>query len=349
MAARRIGLMGLGRIGRNLLRILNDTERGQEIEIVAVSDIADHEALAYLVRFDSLLGRFPATVTLAEGVLKVGDRSIQMLSGEKPGDVDWAALGVETVIEATSKFRSRAEHERHLERGAKRVILCSPPLDSPDVTILVGVNDGDLRPEHRIVSNGSCTAHAAAPVATVLAREFGVERMFLSSIHAYTSRERLADVPADDPRHGRAAAENIIPSSTQAASMLEGLIPSLRGKVSGLAMNVPVPNGSLVDLTTWHERPVSVEAINAAMRAAAESSALHGVLAYETEPIVSSDILQAQASSTFDSLLTMTLGERLSKTIAWFDNSWGYSHRVLDLVDRFDRMERFAGFDGEAR
>lgn len=339
MAARRIGLMGLGRIGRNLLRILNDTPRGQEIEIVAVSDIADHEALAYLVRFDSLLGRFPAEVKLADGALSVGSRTIRMLSGEKPGDVDWGALGVETVVEATSKFRSRAEHERHLEKGAKRVILCSPPLDAPDITVLVGLNDGDLRAEHRIVSNGSCTAHAAAPVAAVLAREFGIERMFLSSVHAYTSRERLADVPADDPRHGRAAAENIIPSATQAAAMLEGLIPALRGKVSGLAMNVPVPNGSLVDLTTWHERPVSVAGVNAALRAASQTPELRGVLAYETEPIVSSDILQTSASSTFDSLLTMTLGERLSKTIAWFDNSWGYSHRVLDLVDRFARLE----------
>ncbi|MEP7011842.1 MAG: glyceraldehyde 3-phosphate dehydrogenase NAD-binding domain-containing protein [Acidobacteriota bacterium] len=337
MTPHRIGLMGLGRVGRNLFRILYSSD---EFPIAAISDIADHAALAYLLRFDTILGVFPEKISIQDdGNLHVADRSIPMLSGEKPGDVPWGDLGVETVIEATSRFRSRAEIEKHLERGAKRVILCSPPSDPPDLTVVMGVNDGDLRPEHRLVSNASCTAHAAAPLLQILGEGFGIERAFLSTVHAYTSQQRLADVPSDEPRRGRAAAENIIPQSSNSAEVLMGLLPELAGKISGSAMNVPVGNGSVVDLVCWHEKPVTVAAINEVMRAAAESERWRDILAYEDDPIVSSDIIRSTYSSTFDSLLTMVLGEKVSKTLSWFDNGWGYTHRVVDLLRKFRALD----------
>lgn len=332
----RIGLMGLGRIGRNIFRILYDSN---DFRIGAISDVADHAALAYLLRFDTILGRFPEEVSIKDGHLYVAGRQIEMLSGEHPGDVDWGALGVETVIEATSRHRTRAELERHLERGAKRVILCAPSADPPDITVVMGVNDGELKAEHRIVSNGSNTAHCAAPIAKVLHDAFGIQRAFLTTVHAYTNQQRLADVPSEDPRRGRAAAENIIPQESNSAEMVMRLLPELQGRVTGLAINVPVPNGSVVDLVCWHDRKVTVEAINEVVRTAAGSPRWRGILAYEDDPIVSSDILQSPYSSTFDSLATMVLGENVSKTLSWFDNGWGYAHRVVDLLRRFEELD----------
>ncbi len=251
-------------------------------------------------------------------------------------------LGVEVVIEATGRHRSRQELERHLAAGAKRVILCAPPLDPPDLTVVMGLNDHLLRAEHRIVSNASVTAHAAAPILAILQQAFGVERAYLSAVHAYTSQLRLADVPAEDMRSGRAAAENVIPQPTRVGAMLMDLLPELRGRVSAMALNVPVPNGSVVDLVCWHRRPVSKEAINEALRAAAAEPRWQSILAYEDGPIVSGDIRRSPFSSTFDSLATMVIGERLSKTLSWFDNGWGYAHRALDLIRRFDELERRA-------
>jgi glyceraldehyde 3-phosphate dehydrogenase len=336
----RIGIMGLGRIGRNLLRILH---RSDEIEIAVISDVADPEALAYLIKFDTLLGRFPAPVALENGHLRVAGRAIRMLAGENPGEAKWGDLGVEAVVEATSRQRTRAELEGHLEAGARRVLLCAPPVDPPDLTVVVGVNDHLLRREHRIVSNASCTAHAAAPVAKILHQAFGIERAFLTSVHAYTNQQRLADVPAEDMRRGRAAAENIIPQETNAADMLMELLPELRGRVTGLAINVPVPNGSVVDLVSWHSRQVSTETINDAVRAAAASDAWRGILGFEDEPIVSSDVLHSIYSGTFDAQATMVIGQRVSKTLSWFDNGWGYAHRAVDLLRRFSEL------DAEAR
>jgi glyceraldehyde 3-phosphate dehydrogenase len=333
----RIGLMGLGRIGRNLFRILY---RRDDIRLVAMSDIADHEALAYLLRFDTILGRLPDTLSVRDGQLYVAGRQIPMLAAEKPGDVDWADLGVDTVVEATGRYRTRAELERHLEKGAKRVILCAPPADPPDLTVVIGVNDHELRPEHRIVSNASCTAHCAAPIAAILLDAFGIERAFLTTVHAYTNQQRLADVPAEDPRRGRAAAENIIPQDTNAAAMLMELIPALRGKVSGKAINVPVPNGSVVDLVCWHQSDVTPEAINEVVRTAVAASRWRGIVDYEEEPIVSSDIVLSSCSSTFDAQATMVIGKRLSKTLAWYDNGWGYAHRAIDLMRRFAELDR---------
>lgn len=333
----RIGLMGLGRVGRNIFRILYNSDNPR---IEAISDVADHAALAYLLRFDTILGRFPDELSLRDGHLYVAGRQIKMLSGEKPGDVPWGDLGVDTVIEATSRFRSRAELEKHLEAGAKRVLLCSQSTDPPDITVVMGVNDDQLRPEHRIISNASNTAHCAAPVLKILDDAFGIHRGFLTTVHAYTNQQRLADVPSEDPRRGRAAAENIIPQASNSAEVVMGLLPQLRGKLTGLAMNVPVANGSVVDMVCWHDRPVTVESINEVVRTAAASSRWKGIVEYEDDPIVSSDIIRSEASSTFDSLATMVLGEKVSKTLAWFDNGWGYAHRVIDLVRKFEEIDR---------
>src|SRR6185295_1405236 len=335
----RIGLMGLGRIGRNIFRILYKSD---DLRIEAISDVADQAALAYLLRFDTILGRFPDEVSVRDGHLYVAGRQVTMLTEAKGSDTipPWGDLGVDTVIEATSKYRTRREIERHLEAGAKRVILCSPPAEPPDITVVMGVDEDRLKPEHRIVSNASCTAHAAAPVLEILNGAFGIKRAFLTTVHAFTNQQRLADVPADDPRRGRAAGENIIPQETNSAEVVMELLPALKGKITGLAINVPVPNGSVVDLVCWHEHPVTVEAVNEVVRTAAGSARWRKILAYEDDPIVSSDILLSEYSGTYDSLATMVLGDDVSKTLTWFDNGWGYAHRVVDLLRCFEQLDR---------
>jgi len=325
----RVGLAGFGRIGRNLFRILYNNP---EVRIGAISDTADHAALEYLIRFDTIFGPFPEELSVKEGNLYVHGQQIPMFSGQRPGDVPWGDLGIDVVVEATGQQRTREELEGHLEAGAKAVILCAPPKDPPDITIVMGVNDQDLRYEDRIISNASCTAHCAAPVIKILQEAFGIEKAFLNTVHAYTNQQRLADVPAKDPRRGRAAAENIIPQRTNSAQMIMGLIPALEGRVTGEAMNVPVPNGSCVDLVCWHEKPVTVTAVNEVIRTAASGNRWAGILHYEDDPIVSSDIIRSPYSSTFDSLATMVLRDRVSKTLSWYDNGWGYAHRVVDLI-----------------
>lgn len=339
MSSVNIGLMGFGRIGRNLFRILYQSE---DIKLTAISDIADHKALEYLLRFDTILGQFPDEVSIREGNLYVAGRQIPMLAAPEPGDVPWGDLGVDVVIEATARKWSRGQLEKHLECGAKRVILCAPPQDPPDITVVMGVNDDRLEPNHRIVSNGSCTAHCAAPIVKVLHEAFGIRRSFLSTVHAYTNQQRLADVPAEDKRRGRAAAENIIPQQTDAAVMVSTLIPEIEGRISGGSMNVPVPNGSVVDLVCWHEKPVTSTAINEVVRTAASTDKWHDIIDYEDEPVVSSDIIRSPYSATFDSLATMVMGDHVSKTLAWYDNGWGYAHRVVDLINRFSAMEKEA-------
>jgi glyceraldehyde 3-phosphate dehydrogenase len=331
-----IGLMGLGRIGRNLLRILYKSD---DLRIAAVSDVVDSGALAYMLRFDTLLGRFPDEVVLADGNLQVAGRQVKVIT-EPKGSASvppWGELGVDVVVEATGKTRSRAELERHFAAGAKRVILCSPSAEPADVTVVFGVNEDRLRPEHRIVSVSSATANAVGPVLKVLVAAFGIERAFLSTVHAFTNHQKLADVPDRDPRRGRAAGENIIPQETHAADRLVEILPELAGKLTGSSMNVPVANGSVVDLVCWHQRPVTIESVNEAVRAAATGDGLKGILGYETEPIVSSDILHQETSGIYDSLATMVLGGNASKTLTWFDNGWGYAHRVADLLRRFEK------------
>ena len=334
-----IGLMGFGRIGRNLFRILYQSP---DIRLRAISDIADHKALEYLLRFDTILGPFPDEVSVKEEHLYVAGRQIPMLSEKAPGDVPWGDLGVDVVIEATARRWSRRQLQKHFERGARRVILCAPPQDPPDITVVMGVNDDQLKPEHRIVSNGSCTAHCAAPIVKVLHEAFGIQRAFLSTVHAYTNQQRLADVPSEDKRRGRAAAENIIPQTTDAALMVASLIPAMQGRISGGSMNVPVPNGSVVDLVCWHEKAVTTTAINEVVRTAASTAKWRNIIEYEDDPIVSSDIIRSPFSTTFDSLATMVMGDRVSKTLSWYDNGWGYAHRVVDLIRTFGELEKEA-------
>lgn len=334
MSAARVALVGFGRIGRNLFRILYRSDR---VRVAAICDTADPKALEYLLRYDTILGRFRDEVSIRDGHLYTYGRQVPVFG--EPNDMSWGDLGVDTVIEATGKSRSREELEAHFERGAKRVILCAPPLDPPDVTIVTGVNDGDLKPEHRIISNGSCTAHCAGPVIKILHEAFGIRRAFLSTVHAYTNQQRLADVPSEDKRRGRAAAQNIIPQATNAADVLQGLMPEMAGRLTALAMNVPVPDGSVVDLVCWHDKPVTEVAINEVIRTAA-ASRFQGILDYEDNPIVSTDILRDSNSGTFDSLATMVQGSKISKTLTWFDNGWGYAHRAVDLINRFIELDR---------
>jgi glyceraldehyde 3-phosphate dehydrogenase len=330
--------MGFGRIGRDLFRLLWNRH---DIEVAAVNDIADPKGLEYLLRFDTLQGRFPTEVAVHGSNIYVDGRQIPLLAQPRDAEVSWGAYGVDIVVEATGRPIDRRHMERHLEGGARHVILCVPPSEPPDITIIMGLNDGNLRAEHRIVSNASCTAHAVAPVAHLLHRAFGIERAYLTTVHAYTNQQRLADVPSEDKRRGRAAAENIIPQSTNVAEVVAGVVPELKGRIHGMAMNVPVPNGSVVDLVCWHEKEVSKLAINEVIRTAAAGS-WRGVLAYEDEPIVSSDILGSPYSGTFDSDATMILGDGetsvVSKTLTWFDNSWGYSNRVVDLIGKLAQL-----------
>jgi glyceraldehyde 3-phosphate dehydrogenase len=332
----RLGLVGLGRVGRNLFRLLYDSE---DLRLEAVSDLADRAALAYLLRFDTLLGRFPAPLSVDGDVLRVGGRAVRMLQTKAPAEIPWGEMGIDTVIDARAGRRGRAEIERHLAGGARRVLLCSPPAEPADFTVVMGANDGDLRREHRIVYGASATAHAAALTVKVLYDAFGIRRAFMTAIDAYGDDQRLADVPAAEPRQGRAAAENVIPEETGDAETLTAVLPELRGKLTGMAMNVPVANGSVVDLVCWHERPVTVEEVNRALHEAAAAPRFKGILAYEDNPIVSSDILHTVASGTFDSLATMVLAGNVSKTLTWFDNSWGYANRLVDLVRRFQEID----------
>lgn len=333
-----VGIFGFGRIGRNLFRLLHARD---DIRIGAISDLGEPEGLAYLLRFDTLLGRFTEDVTIEDGKLSVGGRRIPLLAGkEQPAVPRWGDLGVHTVLEATSRGRTRAEVEAHLAAGARRVILLAPPLEKPDITVVMGVNEAAIAPEHRMVSNASSTVHCLTPVLVILEASFGIRRALFTTIHSYTSAHRLADVPAEDKRRGRAAAENIIPQASRSPSMVLDLLPELTGKLTGYAMNVPVSNGSVVDLVVWHEKPVTPAAINEAVRAAAAGERWKRVLDYEDAPIVSSDVARSRFSATFDSLATMTLGTNVSKTLSWFDSGYGYAHRAVDLVERFAALEK---------
>lgn len=329
--------MGLGRVGRHLFRILHGRE---DVQIAAISDTADPLGLEYLLRYDTLLGPFADPISMHEGKLFVAGRRIPLITGEKANAVRWADHGVDVVIEATGHSRSRRELERHLDAGAKRVILCSPPLDALDLTVIGGINDDALDAGHRLISCSSNTAHCAAPVLQILQRAFGIERAFLSSIHAYTSQQRLADVPLEDKRLGRAAAENIIPQETHVADIVCALLPDLKGRLTAKALNVPVSNGSLIDLVCWHEHDVTVADVNEVVRTAAGTERWRKILGYTADPIVSSDIVRSPYSGIFDSLATMVSAGRVSKTLTWYDNGWGYAHRVIDLIERHARLEK---------
>ncbi|HEY7111461.1 MAG TPA: glyceraldehyde 3-phosphate dehydrogenase NAD-binding domain-containing protein [Thermoanaerobaculia bacterium] len=334
-----VAIFGFGRIGRNLFRILQSR---RDIRVGAIADPADPEALAYLLRFDTLLGRFPEPVTLRDGALEAGTRRVELLTGDAANRMPWRDLGVHTVLEATSRSRSRAELARHLDAGARRVISLAPPADAADLLAVPGLTEDHIHPDQRVVSNASSTVHAAAPVLAVLQREFGIRRAMFTIVHSYTSQNRLADVPAEDKRRGRAAAENIIPQESRSPAMLGAVLPELSGKISGNAMNVPVANGSVVDLVCWHEKPVTPAAVNDALRNAAAEERWRRILQYEREPIVSSDVAHSTYSSVFDSLATQSLAGRVSKTLSWFDSGYGYAHRAVELLDLYAAREGVA-------
>ena len=326
----KVGINGFGRIGRSVFRILSDRD---DIQVVLINDLFDNDQLAYLLRFDTVMGRFDKTVETDETSMRVGGHEIAMTALRDPAEIPWGQHGVDVVIEATGVFRHRAPLEKHLEAGAGKVILTVPAKDEIDATIVLGVNDEQLEPGHRIVSNASCTTNCLAPLAKVLDDAFGIEEGFITTVHAYTNDQRLADVPHKDFRRSRAAAENIIPTTTGAARAVGKVLPQLLGKLDGGAMRVPVPDGSIVDLVARLRSKPDREEVNAAMREAA-SGPLARILEYSEDALVSSDIIGNPHSSIFDSLSTMAVGDGYAKVISWYDNEWGYSNRVVDLLER---------------
>jgi len=326
-----IGLMGFGRIGRNVFRQIGDDE---ETRVAAITDIADPEALAYLLQYDSIYGPFPEPVSLEDGILVVGASRIPLIKGVEPGDVDWAALGVETVVQATGKYRTAEWCSRHLSAGAKRVILASTPEDPGDLPLLLsGVTDRVLDGNPPIVATGSNTSNAIAPLIQVLDRHFGIDQMFFTTIHAYTNRARLGDVPSGGFRASRAAGENIIPVTSNTDDILSGVFPHLAGRISSKALNVPVDDGSTVDAVTRLRTETTVSEVNEAVREACRG--YPGVFGFTDDPIVSSDVRGSTFSGIFDCLSTMVIGGNLLKTIVWFDTGWGYSARIVELLRRY--------------
>jgi glyceraldehyde 3-phosphate dehydrogenase len=332
----RVGINGFGRIGRNVFRAARARGGGQEIEWVAVNDLTDSRTLAHLLKYDSILGPYPGTVEARqEGALEVDGAELKVLAERDPAALPWGELGVDVVIESTGLFTEREAAAKHLQQGAKKVII-SAPATNPDATVVLGVNFEEAydRERHDVISNASCTTNCLAPVAKVVNDTVGIRHGLMTTIHAYTADQRLQDMPHKDLRRARAAAINLIPASTGAAKAIGLVIPALQGKLHGFAVRAPVPTGSVVDLTVECARETSVEEVNAALRAAAESGPLEGIMQYTEDEIVSSDIVQSQFSSIVDSRLTAVMDGTMLKVVAWYDNEWGYSNRLLDLVQR---------------
>ena len=326
----RVGINGFGRIGRSVFRILSDRD---DMEVVAVNDLFDNAHLAYLLKYDTVMRVFDRQVSADADAMFVDGRKVVMTAEKDPARIPWKKLGVEIVVESTGVLLTREKLAKHLSAGARRVILTVPPKGDVDAMIVVGVNDRTLSPEHRIVSNASCTTNCLAPIAMILDEEFGIEEGFMTTVHAYTNDQRLADVPHEDLRRSRAAAENIIPTTTGAARAVGKVLPQLQGKLDGMAMRVPVPDGSVVDLSCRLKRKPTSEEVNDVMRRAAESR-LRGILEYSEVPLVSSDIIGNPNSSIFDALSTRAAGDGYVKVLSWYDNEWGYSNRVVDLIVR---------------
>jgi len=337
----RVAINGFGRIGRAVYRVINQRP-DSGIEIVAINDLASDEMAAYLLKYDTVMGEFPGPVALEDGHLAAGHHRPHLLTIKDPLSLPWKALQVDVVVESTGVFRDRAKVSKHLEAGAKRVILTVPSKDPLDATVVLGVNDGDLRPDVQLVSNASCTTNCLAPIAKVLDDAFGIVRGLMTTVHAYTNDQRLADVPHKDFRRSRAATENIIPTSTGAAKAVGEVLPKLKGKLDGMAMRVPVPDGSTVDLVVELTRDVTVEEVNAAVKRAAEGP-LAGIVEYSEAPLVSSDIIGNSHSSVFDAASTRVLDGRTVKVLAWYDNEWGYSNRVVDLIERLEMLDEAKG------
>jgi glyceraldehyde 3-phosphate dehydrogenase len=327
----RVAINGFGRIGRAVFRII--AERPDSgIEVVAINDLADDDVLAYLLKNDSVMGQFAGDVKTADGIMTAGGHTVHMLMEPDPTKLPWAELNVDVVVEATGIFRTREKAAMHIEAGAKKVLLTVPAKDEVDATVVLGVNGDSLEASDQVISNASCTTNCLAPVAKVLNDSFGLKRGVMTTVHAYTNDQRLADVPHSDLRRARAATENIIPTTTGAARAVGLVLPELAGKLDGMAMRVPVPDGSIVDLVVELESDVTVEQVNAAMKAAAEGE-LEGVLQYSEEPLVSTDIIGNPYSSIFDANATQVMDGRFVKIVSWYDNEWGYSNRVVDLIE----------------
>ncbi len=325
----RIAINGFGRIGRAVFRI---AESLPEIEIVAINDLFDNDALRYLLNYDTVMGRFPGQVSIENSEMVTSRTRARMLQERDPAQLPWKELEVDAVVESTGVFRSKAQVSMHLEAGAKRALLTVPAKDQIDYTVVMGVNEEGMKPEHRIVSNASCTTNCLAPVAKVLHDAFGIREGIINTVHAYTNDQSLADVPHSDWRRSRAAAENIIPTSTGAAKAVGEVLPELKGRLDGIASRVPVPDGSVVDLFVELEKDVTVEQVNETLRSAAGAERMRDVLEYTEEPVVSSDIIGNPHSSIFDASFTQVGGGRYLKALSWYDNEWGYSKRVCDVL-----------------
>jgi glyceraldehyde 3-phosphate dehydrogenase len=331
MSRTRIGLMGFGRIGRNVFRMVADHP---ELEIAAIADIAEPAGLTYLLKYDSIYGRFPRPLELEGNSLFLDGRRIPFLAAREPGDADWDGLGVDIVVQATGGYRSAEWCNKHLAAGASKVILASTPDVPGDIPLMLhGINDDVLTPDLSVISLGSNTSNALAPILRILDRAFGIDRAFFTTVHAMTNSQRLADVPGSGFRQSRAAGENIIPGETNSAQLLIQVMPELEGRLSAAALNVPVADGSTVDLVAYVKTPTTVEEVNAAVRSAAEAS-FEGIIEYSIDPIVSSDVRMAPQSGVYDSLATMVIGGTMVKTITWYNNGWGYTARIVEVAEK---------------
>ncbi len=328
MAKITVGINGFGRIGRAVFRIMSDKN---DIEVKVINDIFSPEALAHLLRYDSVYGRFSKEVTIKDGKMKAGNQEVLFLEERDPSKLPWKDHGVDFVIESTGVFRKKDQVAQHITAGAKKVLLTVPAKDEIDAMVVLGVNEEDLKPEHKIISNASCTTNCLAPVAKVLHDNFGITKGYMTTIHAYTNDQNLTDQPHKDLRRARNAALNIIPTTTGAARAVGKVMPALNGKMDGIAMRVPVATGSVVDLVAEFEKGTNPNGINAAMKKAAEGS-MKGILKYTEDPIVSSDIIGDTHSSIFDAASTVMMGDSFAKVVSWYDNEWGYACRIVDLL-----------------
>ena len=333
----RVAINGFGRIGRSVFRILSNRT---DVTVVAINDLFDNDVLAYLLKYDTIMKGFGQDIRIEGDTLITPNEKVKMLAVKDPNQLPWKDLEIDVVVEATGIFRTRESLEPHLKAGAKKVILTVPSKDEIDYTVVIGVNEEGLKPEHKIVSNASCTTNCLAPMAKVLHDNFGIVEGLMTTTHAYTNDQRLADVPHKDWRRGRAAAENIIPTTTGAAKAVGKVIPELKGKLDGMAQRVPVPDGSVVDLVIEVEKEVTVEDIHAAVRKAADSEKMKNVLLYSEEKVVSSDIVGNSYSSIYDPDFTRVLGGHIVKTLNWYDNEWGYSNRVVDLIGMLMKFDK---------
>ncbi len=331
----RVAINGFGRIGRSVFRILNDRK---DIDVIAINDLYDNDVLAYLLKHDTVMRGFGQDVHVEGDYLITPNEKVKMLEVRNPAELPWKELDIDIVVEATGIFRTRDKLQPHLDAGAKRVVLTVPAKDEIDYTVVLGVNEDGLKKEHKIISNASCTTNCLAPMAKVLNDEFGIVEGLINTVHAYTNDQRLADVPHKDWRRGRAAAENIIPTTTGAAKAVGKVIPALNGKLNGMATRVPVPDGSIVDLMVEVKRKVSAEEVKEVVRNAARSERLKNVLLYSGERLVSSDIVGMPYSSIFDSEFTKVMNGNVIKTLNWYDNEWGYSNRVVDLISLLSNL-----------